>query len=165
MKKRYTEWGRVGILFCRLPLYRFLAKVQAVEGGCWEWTGGRYPKGYGQFWDQQQNRDRRAHRWSYEWFIGPIPDELQIDHLCRNRCCVNPTHLEPVTARENTRRGESIAGHYGRQTHCNRGHPFDAINTYRSKGGRRTCRECVRLSQATRRAAARVELPRKLRVG
>jgi hypothetical protein len=139
--KRHTEWGRSGASYCRLPLIRFLEKIEASEDGCWNWTAGITRKGYATFWDQVQNRDRRAHRWAYEWFIGPIPEGLQIDHLCRNRRCVNPTHLEPVTARENTFRGVTIAARNAAKTHCPSGHPFDETNTYRRKSGR-DCRAC-----------------------
>lgn len=70
--------------------------------GCWEWDGTLSVEGYGVF--RENYRQIKAHRWTYEQFVGPIPDGLTIDHLCRNRRCVNPAHLEPVTAGENARR-------------------------------------------------------------
>ncbi|MEU7240240.1 HNH endonuclease signature motif containing protein [Streptomyces sparsogenes] len=94
-----------------------------------------------------------AHRFAYETLVGPIPEHLQLDHLCRVRHCVNPDHLEPVSSRENTRRGRSQAGINGRKTHCQKGHPFDSANTYVWKGSRacRTCRsEYARLRRERR---------------
>lgn len=80
---------------------RFWAKVEPA-GSCWAWTGHRQPNGYGQF--TQNQVVVYAHRWSYEHFIGPIPEGLHLDHLCRNPWCVKPHHLEPVTQAENNRR-------------------------------------------------------------
>lgn len=86
---------------------RFLPKIAPASNGCWEWTAARHRvSGYGHFnlsW--RPTMSGLAHRLSYEYFVGPIPDGLEIDHLCRNRGCVNPTHLEPVTTRVNLRRG------------------------------------------------------------
>ena len=98
---------------------------------CWPWYGGGVPSGYGRW------RKGYAHRHFYEFAVGPIPDGTEIDHLCRNRGCVNPAHLEPVTHAENmARSGPALA------THCKNGHPFDAANTYKSATGRRACRAC-----------------------
>jgi hypothetical protein len=83
-----------------------------------------------------------GHRVSYEAFKGPIPDGLTIDHLCRNRACVNPEHLEPVTMRVNCLRGESPAAVHARKTHCPKGHEYSAENTYRHKGNHRMCKLC-----------------------
>jgi len=132
----------------RPPLERFTAKVEKTDG-CWLWMGYINPKpgkGYGTFYDGK--KAVRAHRWAYENFVGPIPEGLQLDHLCRVRHCVNPSHLEPVTARENIRRGENHVAKNARKTHCLHGHEFTEENTYRSSRGR-DCREC-RTARRTR---------------
>lgn len=125
-------------------LDRFYSKVHKTQS-CWEWTGTLINGDYGQFWDG--NKKIYAHRWSYEYFIGPIPNDMQLDHLCRNRCCVNPEHLEPVTARENTMRGNTITAHHAFKTHCERGHEYTIENTYNIKTGGRMCRECKRIKE------------------
>ncbi len=118
----------------RPALDRFTTFVELADDGCWEWTGTRQTNGYGAFGVDGQTL--RAHRWAYEHFVGPIPVGLQIDHLCRNRACVNPDHLEPVTSGENTRRAM--------RTHCVNGHEFTPDNTYVPADGKRYCRECRR---------------------
>lgn len=105
--------------------------------GCWEWHGRRDADGYGRF------GSRGAHRVIFELACGPVPAGLQLDHVCRHRPCVNPDHLEPVTARENTRRGESFAGVNSRKVRCDHGHAYSEENTYRWRG-RRDCRACIR---------------------
>lgn len=111
--------------------------------GCWVWTGTlRY--GYGYFRQGGKNAVR-AHRWAYERIVGPIPEGLQLDHLCRVRACVNPSHLEPVTQRENIMRGESFSALKAAQTHCVNEHEFTPENTrYRADTGHRECKECKR---------------------
>ena len=110
-----------------------------VEEGCWHWTGGRTSHGYGTLWFD--GRSQRAHRVVYEALVGPIPDGLVIDHLCRNRLCVNPDHLEPVTLLENIRRGQGN----GSKTHCPSGHEYTPENTRRNALGWRYCRTCKRI--------------------
>lgn len=122
------------------------------ESGCWDWVGGRDPDGYGVYKQGKQfvgRRSMRAHRWVYEQTKGFIPEGLQLDHLCRNRLCVNPAHLEPVTQQENIRRGL-----YGvTRTHCPKGHEYTPENTYRHQGiGTKTCRECARTRDRIRRS-------------
>lgn len=127
---------------------RFWSKVDK-SGDCWEWTAYKL-QGYGRFGvggaPKNGGRIVYAHRWSYEALVGPIPDGLQLDHLCRNRGCVNPDHLEPVTSRENTLRGESLWAINAQKTHCPQGHEYTPENTYYGgrTGNSRYCRECNR---------------------
>lgn len=119
----------------KLTLDDFESRVLKIEG-CWIWQGPVHHTGYGGF-----GRSRFAHRYSYETFIGPIPDGLQLDHLCRNRACVRPDHLEPVTMRDNLLRGQGPSALHSRKTHCPKGHAYDLLNT-RFEGSSRHCREC-----------------------
>jgi hypothetical protein len=123
---------------------RFWLKVDGSAGptGCWEWTASK-AHGYGQF-GVRAGDVRMAHRYAYEYLVAPIPVDLQIDHLCRNRRCVNPAHLEPVTLVENVMRGIGPGAVNARKTHCLHGHAFDEANTYTDKSGRRQCRTCRR---------------------
>lgn len=109
--------------------------------GCWLWQRGKNAAGYGYF--GASGRNHRAHRWAYEQHIGPIPDGLVLDHLCRVKNCVNPAHLEPVTTGENKRRGNQRNQHMGK-THCHRGHPLEGGNVYFRKNGWRRCRACMK---------------------
>lgn len=119
---------------------RFWRKV-AVSGSCWSWGAGLDVYGYGKF--KVRGHTVKAHRWAYEHLVGPIPDGLVIDHLCRNRACVNPDHLQPVTAEVNIRRGMSPAQVTIRTGICKRGHELTAANTIVYRGsGARTCRTC-----------------------
>lgn len=88
----------------------------------------------------------KRHRIEYEKAVGPIPPGLQLDHLCKNRNCINPHHLEPVTGKENVLRGDSFAAKNSRKTHCHKGHAFTSDNTYIYRG-RRNCKTCVKAAR------------------
>jgi hypothetical protein len=123
---------------------KFLLCVEKNVNGCWEWTKGKDIKGYGRcsmFFGGR--REQMAHRVSYLLFKGDIPEGLSLDHLCRNRKCVNPDHLEPVTNHENILRGEGGAGINARKTHCIHGHEFTPENTIIRSVGGRSCRICA----------------------
>ena len=128
----------------RPALDRLAPKIAVDDNGCWIWLGATIRSGYGHF--HVDGKYVKTHRWTYEHFVGPIPDGMQIDHLCRVVACCNPGHLEPVTPLENIRRSAGNAT----RTHCRHGHAFDAENTIwltrasgRAAGQRyRRCREC-----------------------
>jgi hypothetical protein len=138
---------------------RFWAKVAVPEdrAHCWLWTAHTNHDGYGRFGGPVPGRLVYAHRFSYELHIGPTPDGLVLDHLCRTPACVNPAHLEPVTDAENIRRGRGIAARRAAQTHCVNGHPFDDANTIRRAGGNRGCRACHRIANQSYKARKRAE--------
>ena len=124
---------------------------------CWEWRGCKQ-KGYGLF--GADGRRYVAHRWLYESIHGPLTGDVslvQLDHLCRNRGCVNPAHLEPVTRKENILRGEAPSAKNARKTHCKRGHPLSGPNLVIKLSGAnpsyRACRICLRSTERARRHA------------
>lgn len=126
------------------PENRFMRLVQIPrEDGCMAWQGSIEKQGYGRFW-LSGKRTVWAHRFSYELFVGSIPEGLVIDHLCRNRGCVNPAHLEVVTSGENTRRGFAVTTALAARTVCKQGHVLDEANTLRRADGSRRCRTCHR---------------------
>lgn len=113
-----------------------LADKFTVGDDCWEWTGRRDDKGYGLIDMPPSWAPRRAHRVIYELMVGPLPDELEPDHTCRNRGCVRPNHIDPVTHLENCHRG--LVGENNRsKTHCPAGHRYDVFGS-----GWRGCRRC-----------------------
>lgn len=132
--------------------------IPEPNSGCWLWVGSISRNGYGRVNVRLPNghhAPRGAHRVSYELACGPVDGSLDIDHLCRTRCCINPSHLEPVTRSENLRRGDSAAVARARTaliTSCPQGHPLSGDNLYLSNEGKRACRICR--SAASRRYKA-----------
>lgn len=121
----------------------FRCIVPVTESGCWLWDGLVDPKGYGRAY--VNGKTHAVHRFVYEHYRGPIPPGLQIDHLCRVRCCVNPDHLEPVTSEVNTKRGIGPTALNTVKTHCPHGHPYTPENVYSPpQNGGRQCRICKR---------------------
>lgn len=117
------------------------------ESGCWIWQGSVAPNGYGKV-----GKGYLVHRVAYEAAVGPIPAGLDIDHLCRVRCCCNPAHLEPVTRRENMLRSP-IRPRFGvRKSHCPQGHAYEGANVYFRKDGGRDCMACRRMRNGGWRA-------------
>ena len=117
---------------------KFWSKVEKTES-CWNWTAGSC-HGYGYFWFNKKMR--RTHRLAYELLKGEIPKEMTLDHLCRNRACVNPEHLEVVTQKENVMRGIGITSQKAKQTHCKREHILSGDNLYITPDNRRQCKQC-----------------------
>jgi hypothetical protein len=129
------------------PLYdRLFGKVDSSDpDACWIWTGRLDRYGYGKI-NMRLGTTSTAHRMAYFMVKGDIPDGLQLDHLCRNRACVNPDHLEPVTNRVNVLRGSGATAINAAKTHCKRGHVLSGENLYVRRGGRE-CRECARAAK------------------
>ncbi len=141
-------------------LQRFCSQVEFTED-CWLWRGWIEHHGYGRF--RADGKRYYAHRWAYEAMVGPIPDGLTLDHLCRNRACVKPDHLQPVSNKTNILRGDSPSAVNARKTHCPQGHEYTPQNTYGWHGWR-LCREChrhhARTSSARKRASVGSGVPR-----
>jgi hypothetical protein len=124
---------------------RFIRKLRRCDNGCWKWCGHVNKQlGYG-FFMVKRPAPVLAHRFSFEAFRYPIPTGMTIDHLCRNRWCVNPFHLQVVTIRENILRGTGQSARNAVKTHCKFGHEFTKQNTYLTGTGGRQCRICRRL--------------------
>lgn len=135
----------------RPTINRFCDLIEYSSDGCWLWTGFTDTAGYSRFSPGDGNRKTcHAHIFSYEHFIGPVPQGKELDHLCRIRRCVNPTHLEPVTHLVNMRRGS-----HATKTHCKQGHPLSGENLYLAPNGCRRCRTCKRIRQEKSRHAKR----------
>lgn len=145
-------------------IVRFWSKAGLRDEGCWLWTGYCNKKGYGQFHIGSRIDNSRkmviAHRVAYELtHHDPIPLDKQIDHLCRTRACVRPSHLEVVTSAENNRRGlgGKINNFNAHKTHCKRGHPFDLFNTLNDPRGFRVCRMCLTIWNVKRNTKRKLQ--------
>jgi hypothetical protein len=121
---------------------------------CWVWTGALV-RGYSHVWCPQTNKHERAHCVMYAWLVGPIPRRVKgqktpnLDHLCRNKPCINPVHLELVPPRINSLRGDTVAAENAQKTHCPQGHPFDRVKP----DGERYCNKCARFQGQKQREA------------
>jgi hypothetical protein len=143
-KRRPRKFGAYGPA-ARSAAERFWERV--VKRGpdeCWGWKGFVQINGYGTY-KHKAFTTVAAHRIAYELTYGPVPRHLQMDHLCRNRGCVNPNHVEPVTQQENIRRGTGISVLNAAKTHCPKGHVYAGKNVRISPKGYRFCRECARV--------------------
>lgn len=129
---------------------RFWPRVDKQPDGCWLWTASIDGHGYGQF--RANGTTVKAYRWAYEDIIGPVPDGLELDHLCRVRLCVNPDHLEPVTHKVNMERAAATI------THCPQGHARNDANTRVKANGFRDCRVCHNARETKRTARKRRSL-------
>lgn len=160
----YARRAKYGDDFDRAPIFqwgsyseRIFGRIDA-SGPCWEWLGFRNDRGYGVMTFQRVSR--YVHRRVWELLVGPVPQGLELDHLCRNHACCNPDHLEPVTHAENVRRGASAAvavdvlrrRYESPKKFCKRGHVLD--DEAYVHDGRRQCRACRRITAAQRKAAA-----------
>lgn len=154
-KSHYNRWYRTGdpadkrksrpqLFWEHVDRNGPLPKWAPFLGPCWLWTANLSSAGYGRFYVGSRTV-AQATRWAYEQEVGPIPEGFQLDHLCRVRACVRPSHLEPVTQRENMLRGMGLPGVNARKTHCPQGHEYTPENTIPSGpgGAHRKCRICV----------------------
>ena len=155
----YDDSNRIPVN--RTILARFFSKIQVSvvkffnNSPCWEWTAAKNIYGYG---ISRINgvKTQFAHRLVYGMFVELAPDHLVCDHLCRNRACMNPAHIELTSPGENVLRGEGLCAQNKEKTHCKRGHPFDPSNTYWKKtrtGIGRRCRQCHNEGERSRRLA------------
>lgn len=122
--------------------YAFWSKVVLGNNGCLEWIGAHSSTGYGSI--GRKGKVYRAHRFSYQMLVGDIPDGKVLDHICRNKNCVAPDHLEIVTQLINTHRGTPFAARNAKVKNCPKGHSYSKENTTINKKGSRVCIECKR---------------------
>lgn len=152
-----TQFGKTIEMSEELNQYLDDRTVVNPETGCWEWVGHIVEAGYGRV--TFRKNIHYAHRVSYTRHVSPVPSYMVIDHLCRNRRCVNPAHLEAVTQKTNVIRGESPGAKAIRRTHCAVGHDFETYGVVRA--GRRVCRECRRVYSANYQATHRTRAGRR----
>lgn len=128
-----------------------------IDTGCWLWTASTNGNGYGYLnpLRGQKKATRGAHRIVYELLVEKVPKDLQCDHVCRNRLCANPAHIDIVTARENTLRGLGLAAANSKKTHCQNGHELAGTNLIITSNGGRQCKKCLRVSQRKYKARQR----------
>lgn len=117
-------------------------RLFVLKKPCLEWQRGISTGGYGRV--RYEGKQRQAHRVLYEALVAPVPSELDLDHLCRNRCCCEPSHLRPATRRENLLSGGTIPSANAAKTHCPKGHEYSPENTYLYKNGSRMCKICMK---------------------
>lgn len=130
-------------------LKRFTPKYQVINN-CWLWQGRIEPNGYGKFW--KDGKTIYAHVFSYEFFNGIIPETMTVDHLCKNKSCVNPFHLDLATRVDNVLRGNNEIARNKTKTHCPQGHEYKGENLYSAKDGSRKCNMCMKFKHAKRNA-------------
>jgi hypothetical protein len=150
-EKRLRRHGNPKHGFPALRERLFSRLIINPETGCLLWTGSCSEEGYGRL--GRDGRKALVHRVMYELFVGPIPDGLEIDHLCRVRNCAAPGHLEAVTGRVNKLRGNTITAAAAGATHCPQKHEYDLLNTWISPAGQRRCRACRREKRRAKKAA------------
>jgi len=124
------------------PIARFWQKVKKTENGCWRWTAYIDSDGYGRFYWQSGRTAGLAHQFSYAFFKAPLDPTLTVDHVCRNRWCVNPDHLRQISGYQNILIGEGASAVNARKTRCKRGHAFSSNNTRIASDGSRVCLIC-----------------------
>lgn len=146
LERLYTEKGKKD-----MTKERLMAKLKDVNG-CWEWQGYIHTSGYGRYY-KSHGKTFLVHREMYKYVKGEIPEDLVIDHLCRNRKCANPDHMEVVTRGENVLRGTAPSAQHAKVTHCPQGHPYSGTNLAHSlnqKTGNlaRVCKACRKIYDA-----------------
>jgi hypothetical protein len=143
-----NPWPSPTVMDERVP-FRIWRRIDASTD-CWVYRGRLNTQGYGDATSARAERRVLVHRFVYELLVGPIPEGLELDHLCRVRACCNPDHLEPVTHRENLLRGETFASRNAAKTHCQQGHELSGDNVIAVPNGRE-CRSCAQRLRAERR--------------
>jgi hypothetical protein len=130
----------------KIPIENFKKHIQITKEGCWEWTAKIHKNtGYGYF--TVKGKTHLSHRFSYKYFKGEIPLNLCIDHICENRKCVNPEHLQAITLKQNILKGKSVCAQKAKQIYCHKNHPLSGENLYITPDNRRQCKTCNKIRQ------------------